>query len=102
MIVRILCEVFRSPKKEGMYLYVKRDDGISRVPENLLAVFGTPESALVLMLEPDRKLAMADAQTVLTALESEGFYVQMPPGALREAALNPRQSWFKKEVADAD
>lgn len=102
MTVRILCEVFSSPNKEGMYLYVKREEGLSRVPQNLLTVFGTPASALVIMLEPERKLAIADAKTVLSALENEGFYVQMPPGALREAALDPAHSWFKKDVADAD
>ncbi|WOJ94253.1 YcgL domain-containing protein [Congregibacter variabilis] len=71
-----------------MYLYVKREEGLSRVPESLLSVFGSPESALVMVLEPHRKLAMADAATVLDDLESKGFYVQMPPASFSESLLS--------------
>lgn len=73
-----------------MYLFVKREEGLERVPENLLSVFGSPESALVFALEPSRKLALADTQAVLAALDSEGYYVQMPPGK-QEAALDQRR-----------
>ncbi|EED33096.1 conserved hypothetical protein [gamma proteobacterium NOR5-3] len=86
--MKILCEVFRSPRKAGMYLYVKRDEGLVRVPESLLSVFGDPESALVIALDPQRKLAMADAQTVLGELEENGFYVQMPPASFSESLLS--------------
>ncbi|WP_439107059.1 YcgL domain-containing protein [Congregibacter sp.] len=100
--MKLLCEVFRSPRKEGMYLYVKRDEGMTRVPETLLSVFGTPESALVFVLEPTRNLALADAATVVAALESEGYYVQMPPGSGSEAMFNPRHSQEQgKDTGDA-
>ena len=88
MSSKTLCEVFRSPLKEGMYLYVRREEGLSRVPESLLSVFGSPESALVFVLESHRKLAMADAETVLRDLENKGFYVQMPPASFSESLLS--------------
>ncbi|MFT4873254.1 YcgL domain-containing protein [Congregibacter sp.] len=88
MTTKTLCEVFRSPRKAGMYLYVKREEGLERVPESLLTVFGSPESALVLVLDPGRKLAMADTATVLGDLESKGFYVQMPPASFSESLLS--------------
>lgn len=74
-----ICEVFRSPRREGMYLYVDKAEGLARVPEHLRQVFGEPESALVLHLKPERRLARADAAEVLAALEDPGFYLQMPP-----------------------
>lgn len=74
-----ICEVFRSPRREGMYLYVDKAEGLARVPEHLLTAFGTPESALVLHLKAEQKLARADATEVLDALEDPGFYLQMPP-----------------------
>ena len=49
------------------------------VPEALLARFGKPESAMVLMLEPSRKLARASASAVLDNIQEQGFYLQMPP-----------------------
>lgn len=75
----ILCEVFRSPRTEGMYLYVERGANLERVPEELLKAFGTPESALVFHLRPDRRLAQADPLVVLGDIAARGFYLQMPP-----------------------
>jgi uncharacterized protein YcgL (UPF0745 family) len=62
-----------------MYLYVDKQQGIAELPEALLATFGTPESVMTLLLTPERKLARADAATVLDAIEQNGFYLQMPP-----------------------
>ena len=75
----VLCEVFRSPRREGMYLYVDKSEGLGRVPEELLAAFGPPQSALVFRLDAGRRLARVPAQTVLDALADKGFYLQMPP-----------------------
>lgn len=75
----VLCEVFRSPRREGLYLYVRRERGLAQVPEALLASFGKPESALVFRLSEDRRLARVAASDVLAALEERGYYLQMPP-----------------------
>ena len=82
----LLCEVFRSSRREGMYLYVARDEGLERVPESLMQVFGTPEPALLLKLDPDRKLARANAAEVIAAIEEQGFFLQMPPAVSAETA----------------
>lgn len=77
----LLCEIFRSSKKEEMYLYVERARGLEDVPEALLAQFGEPESVMTLMLSPERKLARADVVEVLEKINQQGFYLQMPPTA---------------------
>ncbi|MEQ8263432.1 YcgL domain-containing protein [Pseudohaliea sp.] len=74
-----LCAVYRSPRKEGMYLFVDRDRPLEELPAELLAGFGKPELALSLVLTPERRLARADAATVLAALDEKGFYLQLPP-----------------------
>ncbi len=74
-----LCKIYRSSKKEGMYLYVDRTDDLSRVPETLLNSFGKPELAMTIALSPERKLARADIEKVLAAITEQGFYLQMPP-----------------------
>lgn len=71
--------VYRSRRKQEMYLYVDAHDGLKRVPEALLERFGTPVEALSMMLTADRRLARADAARVLESIEEEGFYLQMPP-----------------------
>lgn len=74
-----ICTVYRSPRREGMYLYVDKAEDLARVPEALLQQFGKPEQAMTLVLTPERKLARADVNRVLDALESTGYFLQMPP-----------------------
>ena len=38
----LLLAVYKSSKKDEMYLYVPKADGLSRVPPALLQIFGTP------------------------------------------------------------
>ena len=77
--MRRLIEIFRSSRKEEMYLYVDKAQGLEKVPEVLLKQFGEPQPAMTLLLTPDKKLARANAAEVLDKIESEGFYLQMPP-----------------------
>ena len=76
----MLCQVFRSPRREQMYLYVSMQEGLSRVPEALLQRFGEPEPVMMLKLDGSRKLARADAEQVAAEIRDKGFYLQMPPG----------------------
>ncbi len=74
-----ICTIYRSSKKEGMYLYVDKAEDLSKVPEALLQKFGKPEQAMTLVLHPERKLARVDVEKVLEELEENGFFLQMPP-----------------------
>lgn len=77
--MKIISQIYRSKKEEGMYLYVKKEEGLTRVPEDLLKLFGKPEPAMVLVLTPEKKLAHAKIENVLIDLEEKGFYLQLPP-----------------------
>lgn len=85
----MFCQVYRSSRQEQMYLYVSKQDGLSRVPEALLKRFGEPEPILLLNLDGSRKLARVDAEEVVEAIREQGFFLQMPPGPdqLRREAL---------------
>lgn len=74
-----LVQVFRSARREGMYLIVDRARGLADVPEALLGQFGRAEPSLVFRLHAERRLAYAEAPAVLEAIERQGFYLQMPP-----------------------
>lgn len=75
----ILCSIYRSPKKEGMYLYVDKKEGLERLPESLLKIFGKPQFAMTLLLKPERKLARVDREDVLKGITEQGYFLQMPP-----------------------
>jgi uncharacterized protein len=77
----LLCQVFRSSRKQEMYLYVDKTRGVQDVPEPLLTQFGEPVPVMLLHLTPQYKLARADAALVLASIAAQGFYLQMPPTA---------------------
>lgn len=76
---KIISQIYRSPREEGMYLYTRKEDALTRVPEALLKRFGQPQPAMVLVLTPERKLARASASRVMECLHEPGYYLQMPP-----------------------
>ena len=77
--MKVISEIYRSPKEEGMYLFVRKDEGLTRVPEALLQRFGKPQQAMVVVLTPEKKLARASAEKVLESLDAHGYYLQLPP-----------------------
>ena len=74
-----ICSIYRSPRKNEMYLYVLKSDALERVPENLQLAFGKPFHAFDLVLSPERKLSREDIHQVLENLEKQGYHLQMPP-----------------------
>jgi len=77
--VKVICEVFKSPRKDEMYLYVDKKEGFKRVPESLLEVFGKPKAVMTMLIREDKDLARAKAEDVLREIREKGFYLQMPP-----------------------
>lgn len=82
---KLLCEIFKSPRKDEMYLYVDKRRGLVDVPEALLERFGDPQSVVTLILTADKPLARAKAADVMAAIREKGYYLQMPPA--KEAYL---------------
>lgn len=85
--MKVICQIFRSPKEEGMYLYVKKEEGLSKVPEELLKLFGKPQAAMVLLLTPEKKLARVSVEKVVESLDTQGFYLQLPPRNEQDAEM---------------
>ncbi|QKZ06490.1 MULTISPECIES: YcgL domain-containing protein [Pseudomonas] len=74
-----ICSIYKSPRKNEMYLYVLKSDALARVPDGLLTVFGKPVHAFDMVLTPERTLAREDITQVLANLDSQGYHLQMPP-----------------------
>ncbi len=85
----VLCAVYRSPRTEGLYLFVSAAGGeepaerFNVIPVPLLERFGTPIFSFEFELHAERTLVQADARTVLHELRSNGYYLQMPPNVER-------------------
>ncbi|MCQ3828408.1 YcgL domain-containing protein [Microbulbifer elongatus] len=74
-----ICDIYRSPRHDEMYLYVPKQEGLERVPEKLQELFGKPVHVTTLLITAERKLARADVDKVIHALQDQGYYLQMPP-----------------------
>ncbi len=81
----LICTVYKSVKREGMYLYLEKSGSLDKVPESLLKVFGSPEFVMTLALTPERKLARVARDEVVQAVNEQGFFLQMPPGKQDQA-----------------
>lgn len=76
---KIMCSVYRSPKKDGMYIYVPKLEPFENVPETLLQTFGIPGHVMDLLLTSERTLARVDVKQVMQGIQKNGYYLQMPP-----------------------
>lgn len=90
MTARRLCEIYKSLKHREMYLYVDRDEGLERVPEELLDQVGKTARVTTLELTPERKLVRARAAEVLAAIEEKGYYLQLPPAKEQRLEMEAR------------
>jgi len=75
----MLCIVYKSLRQFDYYLYVKKDDGFSRLPDGLKQILGVLEKVIDLDLDENRTLAQADVVEVMQQIEEKGYFLQMPP-----------------------
>ena len=73
------CWIYKSPRKDEMYLYSSLEDDFSAIPEPLLNRFGKPIFVMQLNLAETPKLARVDLEEVCKHLEKDGYFLQMPP-----------------------
>ncbi len=79
--------IYKSLKKDELYLYVLEKDDFSQVPEALLNSFGKIEFVMQLEITPERKLAREETEKVIASLQDKGFFVQMPPTIIPESLV---------------
>lgn len=89
MTETIQCRVYRCKKQPEMYLYLREglDPESEDIPEALRARTGRLEEVMQLELHPGRTLARAKVELVIGALQSQGWFLQMPPPEILNAPL---------------
>ena len=75
----MLCYIYKSQKKEELYVYLNKKDDFSLLPDDLMRQLGNLSFVMELELTADKKLARENAEKVISDLESRGFFIQMPP-----------------------
>lgn len=77
--MKLMVDVYRCSKREGLYLFVKKKQKLQELPEALLKSLGDTEHAMSILLTPDKKLARVEVGEVLDGLEKNSYFLQMPP-----------------------
>lgn len=75
----LICSIYHSSKKDEMYLYVDKREGLKPVPEALMERFGKPRHVMDFPVLPGKTLARADITNVSESIREKGYYLQMPP-----------------------
>jgi len=73
-----ICSVFRSSKKDEMYLYVDKMEKMTRVPDPLKEMFGAPIHVFDMLLTPEKELSRVDAAKVLEDIREKGYILRLP------------------------
>ena len=81
------CWIYKSLRKDEMYLYLAAEDGFDAVPPPLIERFGTPHPVMQLDLHPGRTLAREDVAKVMANIEAQGYHLQLPPDLKPELYL---------------
>ena len=75
---------FKSPKKDELYLFVPQEDGLEKLPKELLVMFGEPKHVIDFELTPEKKLAREESTVVLESIQNKGYFMQMPPSEVEK------------------
>ncbi len=74
------CEVYRSNRKAGTYLFVADAEDLGNLPDDLKARLEPLEWVMAIDLAERDTLAATRPATVIDSIESRGFFLQLPPG----------------------
>lgn len=75
--MKVVVSVYKTKRREGLYLYINKLKGLESIPCELNALMGEPIHVVDFILTPERKLANADTEEVLSKITSQGYYLQM-------------------------
>ena len=87
------CSIYKSSKKDEMYIYVSRPaeneaedfNPLEVLAEPVRVAFGRATFVMHLELSESRKLARVNVMHVMDSIQTKGFFLQMPP----EGLINP-------------
>lgn len=71
------CFVYKSDKKENCYLYIKKENDFSALPETIINYFGAPIFVMKLPLILGKKYPAGSVDMLTNRLKEQGFFIQL-------------------------
>ncbi len=75
----LLCTIYKGSQEDELYLYVAKGNDLSQLPEELISRMGDLKEVMTLSLSAGRKLARVKVKNVLDEIETNGYFLQLPP-----------------------
>lgn len=72
------CWIYRSSVRDGLYVWLRDEDGLEQLPDPVRRQLGQAELAMSIELTASSTLGQEDPAEVLENLSAQGFHVQMP------------------------
>lgn len=80
---------YKSNKKEALYVFVDQKKGLDALPAEFKVMFGETQYVTEFELTPTRKLGREDPEKVYQAIQSKGYFIQMPPNEVEKLSDLP-------------
>lgn len=80
------CYVYASQRKAGTYVWLRQHDTFDALPAALLEKLGELRFVLEVDLTADRQLPHENAAAILASIDTQGWYLQLPPADTRHPA----------------
>lgn len=78
-ISSIEVSAYRSHKKDELYVFVPKEEGLGALPAEFKVMFGEPVHVIDFTLTPERKMGRENPLKVMQGILTKGYFVQMPP-----------------------
>ena len=73
----VTCWIYRSNRRDELYLYLAKENAFNEIPAELMDRFGTPTLVMELDLHPGRRLEREETARVIANLREQGFHLSM-------------------------
>lgn len=80
----MICNIFRSDTKDGVYLYLAESENIEELAPELLKLIGQYTFVMQLDLRTREKLALVDIEAVKQNLIEKGYFLQLPRDPVKD------------------
>ena len=83
----MICTVYRSDSKQGLYLYLAENQEMTDLPEDLLKLIGKYTQVMELNLDKRNRLASEDINVVKANLKEQGYHLQIPNDIVKKVIV---------------
>ncbi|MCF6218991.1 MAG: YcgL domain-containing protein [Gammaproteobacteria bacterium] len=88
------CSIYRGKRREDHYIYLAEANNFDPIPDTIKRLMGEFVLAMEIEITLESKLANGNAEEILTQIEAQGFFLQMPP---KHEVLNVKVGSYERQ-----